>query len=273
MKKTASPIWTILVIALTATPCVAGKTNPSSQAKSGPGPDAKIAGYLDSISKAQGGDDSTDALTKSNETLLDYMQKECANPTLISNKLRQASEKGLGVATSSDKKMRIYSWDTCTGGTMHFFDALAQYLVDGSPQSKSLLLHPEDRSNAKHDDPDSGWFYSSIDPIHTVDGKTVYLAMGDGTFSSIDHGVIVEAYSIENDKLVKTPFFKTEKSLLSEISCYFHNDSSGKDSGIELTDRGTTLKIPLLKGEGVPTGRFLVYKFDGHKFVYKAASK
>jgi hypothetical protein len=91
--------------------------------------------------------------------------------------------------------------------------------------------------------------------------------MGDGVFSSIDHGVTVEAYSVEGGKLVKTPFFKTQKSLIDTISCYFHKQDSS--SGIVLADKNTTLKIPLLNADSVPTGRYLIYKFDGHKFVYK----
>ena len=46
-------------------------------------------------------------------------------------KLREA----MYVATSPDKKFRVYSWDLETGGTMHEYDAVIQY------QTKSGSVH------------------------------------------------------------------------------------------------------------------------------------
>ncbi len=230
--------------------------------------DAKIAELLKAITEQQSNFDQNN-FDKTNKAMVDYMDKACENPELLTAKLRKASDAGLGIVDSSDKKLRVYSWDTCAGGTMHFFRSIAQYEVPGEKQTKVVTLHPVENPKAEHDDPDSGWYFSSIDPIRTVDGKTVYLIMGDGIFSTIDHGVIVEAYSIEDNKLVKTPFFKTTKSLLDSISCYFHAQESSTSIG--LADKNSTLKIPLLNSAGVPTGKYLNYKFDGHKFVYKPA--
>jgi hypothetical protein len=230
--------------------------------------DAKITELLTAIKNQPSNFDQKKSV-QTNKDMVDYMDKACQDPELLSAKLRKASDAGLGIADSPDKKLRVYSWDTYGGGTMHFFHSIAQYEVPGSEQTKVLKLHPDEHPTAEHDDPDAGWYFVSVDPIRTVDGKTVYLVMGDGVFSTIDHGVTVEAYSIEGGKLVKTPFFNTQKSVLDSISCYFHGrDSSG---GIELADKKTTLKIPLLTADSVPTGKYLYYKFDGHKFVYKAS--
>jgi len=265
MNKSTPLSWATVFLTLVSLfsidAAVANKENDVADA------DVKIVGMLEAINKLQSTGFDEKAFTTANDNLINYLKEAGQNPDLLTAKLRRASENGLGIATSTDKKMRIYSWDTNGGGTMHFFDSMAQYQVSGSDQTKVLMLHPEQKSTADHDDPDSGWYYSSIDPIHTNDGKTVYLAMGDGVFSTIDHGVCVEAYTIENGKLAKMPFFKTEKKLLNEIECYFHGADAS--DAIGLADKGTTLKIPLLKGEGVPTGKFLIYKFDGHRFVYK----
>jgi len=222
--------------------------------------DSKIAGMVKAILENHSTDNRT------NQEMIDYMDKACKNPELLTAKLRKASEVGLGIADSPDKKIRVFSWDCGGGGTMHFIHSIAQYEVPGSKQTSVIKLHPKDPPK-DHDDPDPGWFFSSIDPIQTVDGKTVYLIMGDGTFDRFSFGITVEAYSIEGGKLVKTPFFKTTKSLLDSISCEFKGEHVSA-TAIQLADNKTTLKIPLLKADYTPTGKYLVYKFDGHKFVY-----
>src|SRR5690606_18667810 len=58
------------------------------------------------------------------------------------------------VATSSDGKFRIYSWDRSIGGTMHFFDCVIQYqAANGGVFAQSC---------SSKDEGDIGGFYSRI---------------------------------------------------------------------------------------------------------------
>jgi hypothetical protein len=114
--------------------------------------DSKIAELITAIKKAESKGDQNKS-DQTNKDMADYMDKVCQERELLIAKLRKASDAGLGIADSSDKKLRVYSWDTCGGGTMHFFRSIAQYEVPGDKQTKVLTLHPEDHSNAEHDDP------------------------------------------------------------------------------------------------------------------------
>src|SRR5277367_992638 len=251
LKKLILPMAIMLLFFFMMSSCaLAGAADIASEA------DSKITELLTAIKKQESNFEQS-KFEQTNKNMVDYMDKVCQDPELLTAKLRKASDAGLGITASPDKKLRIYSWDTCGGGTMHFFHSVAQYEVPGSKQTKVLTLHPIENPHPEHDDPDSGWYFSSVVPIRTVDGKSVYLAMGDGIFSTIDHGVTIEAYAIEAGKLVKTPFFKTQKSLLDSISCYFHGQDS--PTGIDLADNNTTLKIPLLNADSVPTGKYLIY--------------
>jgi len=230
--------------------------------------DVKIAKLLDTLNQREAPD-------KANDKLVDYLQNVCRNPQMFLAPLKRSIKSGLDVTTSPDKKVRIYDWDSQTGGTMIFNDAIVQYQAPGKKQSEVFILYPEQRpaNYDGPDDPDPGYFYKSIIQMHTADGRTVYLATGHGKYSSIDRGSCIQAFSIEKGQLVKTPFFQTTKKVLSEINCNLHDnpskDNSASDDDIELVDHNKTLKIPLLKDDGISTGKFLIYKFDGYRFVFQ----
>jgi hypothetical protein len=56
---------------------------------------------------------------------LSYYISKC--PFTINQKFSSLANDHLDISTSNDGLFRIYSWDTWTGGTMHFFENVMQY--------------------------------------------------------------------------------------------------------------------------------------------------
>jgi hypothetical protein len=212
------------------------------------------------------GDYEENELAKADDAMLSYMKEALTNPALLTAKLKQAIGAGLAVAGSADNKVRFYSWDTETGGTMHFFNAIAQYQADPTDaKTKELALFPSGPKKESDGDIDSGYEYSSLQQMNTSDGKKIYFAFATGVYGGIDHSAVIQAFEIKNKTLKKAAVFKTKTELLDEISCGFHD----ADDEITLDEKAKKLLIPLVKEGGTPTGKYLVYIFDGHQFVYK----
>jgi hypothetical protein len=232
--------------------------------------DAKIVTLLQAIMKGLAARDNGDyeekALTKADDAMLSYMKEALTNPALLTANLKLARDAGLTVASSADNKVRFYSWDTQTGGTMHFFNAIAQYKPDPTDaKTEELVIFPSGRKKVSDGDIESGYVYSSLKQMNTNDGRRIYFAFATGIYGGIDHAAVIQAFEIKNKTLKKAAVFKTKTELLDEISCGFH----AGDDEITLDEKAKKLLIPLLKDPGTPTGKYLVYIFDGHQFVYK----
>ena len=58
------------------------------------------------------------------------------NPRSLEYSFKKLQEEtDIRIATSSDKKLRIYSWDNNQGGTMRFFDQIIQFNDNGKINS------------------------------------------------------------------------------------------------------------------------------------------
>src|SRR6516164_7870976 len=68
------------------------------------------------------------SLTKSNEEFEKLLLKvTSSNPETILYDFKDLTSCGLTIATSDDSLFRIYSWDTRSGGTMHYFENVFQF--------------------------------------------------------------------------------------------------------------------------------------------------
>src|SRR4030095_1629739 len=107
------------------------------------------------------------------------------------------------IVTSEDSLFRIYSWDTWTGGTMHFYNIIYQFSHKGKVYTEPLVL----------DEGDGGAFYSEIFTLKTS-AKTYYLAVSNAAFSSKDAVQSIEVFSIENGELKKNvKLIKTDEGM------------------------------------------------------------
>ena len=204
-------------------------------------------GYYDSVLNAN------DIFTKK---LLSFIKR---NPSTISHPFKKMIQEGFDVATSKDGNLRIYSWDTWSGGTMHFFDNLLQFRENDKVHTKYFI--DEEGTDAKS-------YYDSIYQTN-VGNETIYLATNYTIGSTRDRGGSIKLYKIFNGQLKDANIIKTSTGLHNSI--YYYYDAVLKDYKQDWPscyfDATTqTILIPLIYDSGKPSGKFIKYKFDGKYF-------
>ncbi len=178
-------------------------------------------------------------------------------------------KKQMFVATSKDGKFRVYSWDTETGGTMHFFENVFQYqAANGKVVSKAAVL----------DDEDAGGFYTDVFQLSTKTGM-LYLGRMTSIVSSLESYEEISLFRISGAKLDdRVRLIKTKAGLQNRIGFEysFFSVADRKERPIKLIrfdERTKTIKIPVViadkasDGSGRVTNRFINYRFDGTYFV------
>ncbi|WP_129021217.1 hypothetical protein [Edaphocola flava] len=184
------------------------------------------------------------------------------NPATLSYTFTKLQKSGVHIATSPDGNFRIYSWDTWTGGSMHFFQSIYQW-KDGGQIYYRMPQYGEG---------DPGSFSSQI---YMVDiGKyRYYLSVENMILSTMHRGQMVMAHRIAGNKLIDTDkIFRAKTQKLKVIDIYF-NVSSLDETRKWTTDlitydyRYKLLYIPLVTKDNV-TYRNLLYQLKGNYFEY-----
>jgi len=176
-------------------------------------------------------------------------------------KLREA----MYVATSPDKKFRVYSWDLETGGTMHEYDAVIQY------QTKSGSVHIT-TPNADQD-VSAGAFTTQIFLLATNTGP-IYLANSTFIAQGNLHGQSIGLYRINGNKLERPMLIRTSSGLQNSIDFSYDPSSLEQRSerfvSFDATRRMFRFPVVVETREyenGRVTGRYISYRFDGRYFV------
>jgi len=122
-------------------------------------------------------------------------------------------KKHIKIVSSEDKKLRLFSWDELTGGTMHQMAVLAQY--------------KDDMSNVYCENLDSDFYGDEMvitDIIFYVINDVLiqdiphYIAFGWGTFGGGSHFKIVKVFKIDKSEISNdNKIFKTNDELHSEL--------------------------------------------------------
>ena len=193
--------------------------------------------------------DSLTYLIKNNNSTLNYpfekLQKENA----------------LKMATSADKKLRVYSWDNNSGGTMRFFNQIYQFDANGNITVNASLA-----SN------DSQAYFSKIYTVQNKNNESIYLVISNSILSnkySVQH---INAYKIGAENLQSAAVFKTKTNTLDKISVEydFFSVVDRPERPVELiTFENNTLKIALIDDKQNVTSKNLIYEWNGDVFVYK----
>lgn len=228
----------------------------------------KLCRYLDTIQHINPGTDDYDRLDSFNMAMMQYLlQTGSKQPAMLQHTFPEAVKKGLDISTSADKKVRVYSWDTWEGGTMHFYISILQFA-----SGKGVKTFQLDQPDTTKDGGDAGYYYTDVKEITNSNGKKYYLLTGVGRYSTKDRGTIVKAISIDNGALNDTvKFFIAGKKQLNNISYYYDlfasADKKKDNSTLHFSSDMKTMYIPVVDGE-VLTGRYLIYKFDGEHYVF-----
>lgn len=185
------------------------------------------------------------------------------------------------VATSSDGKLRVYSWDTGNGGTMIWWANIIQYKYGKEVMTfaKSLygVMHPEKSDEMEID------YGSHIDTILTVpthSGDAIYLVEDYFRESSNLGYTSLQAICIKNGKLEEAPVFEAADGLHNSIGnehtiadWYFvANMGEGWDWTFSYDTENKELYVATVDDMQCYTDQYDIYRFENDRFVYKRTS-
>lgn len=173
------------------------------------------------------------------------------------------------VATSKDGRLRIYSWDKETGGTMHDFASVIQYKGSDGKVYVTADNHTEDDAG--------GAFYHEIFQVASKSGP-IYLATTGFLASTSLHGQSIKVIRIKSSTLdLESKLIKTTSGLQNSVgfSYDFFSVVDRPERPIKLFDfnaAARTFRFPVvIEDEKTPQGRvtnkFITYRFNGTHFV------
>jgi len=204
-----------------------------------------------------------DSLKLENEILrnklLTYTSKY---PGTLEYDFQELRKENFYIATSEDKKFRIYSWDTFAGGTTHYFENIYQYKSD-----KVYSANFDDHRSQE----DFGGFYSEIFTLDT-NGRKIYLAYFHAIYSDKDGFQAIQPFEINknvlNDKL---PLIKTKSGMTDKLGFDFDlfsalSSAENPAKLIYFDNKGKLIKLPVIAADGKITNRFVSYQFTGQYF-------
>ena len=172
------------------------------------------------------------------------------------------------VATSKDGKLRIYSWDMETGGTMHDFASVFQF------QGKSGKVHVWSDTG---DEDTAGPFYTQIFQVASKTG-TIYLINSTFIASSSLSGQSLDVVRIVGEKLDrKAKMIRTASGLTNTVGfAYdFFSVVDHPERPIKLfffDEPKREFRFPVViedeeTRQGRVTNKFITYRFNGTLFV------
>lgn len=170
-------------------------------------------------------------------------------------------ENALKMATSADKKLRVYSWDNNSGGTMRFFNQIYQFNANGN-----ITVNESLASN------DAQAYFSKIYTVQNKNNESIYLVISNSILSSKYSVQHINAYKIGSENLQSAAVFKTKTNTLDKISVEydFFSVVDRPERPVELiTFENNTLKIALVDDKQNVTSKNLIYEWNGDVFVYK----
>lgn len=205
----------------------------------------------------------TDSLVAANKMLIGYLQNITA---ALRNNFKYGEDAGITIATSPDRRMRIFSWDTETGNGTHRYNAVALYETLTGVKSRVL----NDASDAAGTDSASGRLYTSITVVGST--KKYYVALYTGIASEKYAFKGAQAFNIDNDQLTDASIFQTANSgsnIINYSYDYFANYDykTMKERSILHIDKGR-LMVPVVEMDKV-TDKWDIYEFDGNKYNLK----
>lgn len=239
-----------------------------------------ISYYLNQIAKwssythtpYEKGDEDT--LDLYNVSLMNYLKKALVKQPQILTAQLDLPERAMDIASSEDGKFRIYSWDCECGGTMHSFNSIIQYKTAKGTAVK--VIYPLDSAFTDGEWNGPGFFYRRIYSITSKAGKTYYLAIRVGMYSSALYSIGVQCFTIENDSVNNSfKIFKTKKEYLNNIDIsvdYTVLKSMQKEPEIRFSNNNSKMCVSLVTDDKA-TNKFLVYVFDGKNYVFDKNAK
>jgi len=172
-------------------------------------------------------------------------------------------EKKINIIRASDSLFTIYSWDSQTGGTMHFFNNVFQY--KRSKRTYAIVDTP-------WADGDIGDLFRKIYTFKNR-GKSYYLCTYMFIESTRYYGEGIRIFSVRKDTLDSNiRLIKTKSGLTSDVSyeydlgLYDFRGNWKAKPEIYFDRHSKTINLPLITSNGRMTHRYIKYKFTGQYF-------
>ncbi|MFN6074504.1 MAG: hypothetical protein ACK46Y_02985 [Fluviicola sp.] len=217
---------------------------------------------LEVIQKASE-NENQDSLIICNEILQNYlMEISIDKPELISYDFPKIPSYQSFCVTSPDRKLRIYSWDTYTGGSMRFFSNVVVWKENDSLYTKMIeTLEGE-----------PGGFYSQIFQV-TDELNTFYILNFNSILSSKDCYQAFQTVDLDNSKInFDHKKIKTKSGLTSKVgfSYDFYSVIDREERPVKLIEYDNQLRIirfPIVNSKGFVTSKKISYQYDGKYFL------
>ncbi len=191
------------------------------------------------------------------------------NPASLQYDFKSLTDKNYCyIKTASDGNFRIYSWDTQTGGTMHFFKTLYQY----KNQSKVYLNTPP------YEEGDCGSFCSAIFTVK-IENNSFYLPITHGIYSRKNASQSISVFKIKEAELDQsTKLFQTKNKVLNRINVEFDFFSvmDRPERPLQLITYDATKKIiyiPVVNEKLQVTEKYFLYQLNDKLFKYIGIEK
>lgn len=182
------------------------------------------------------------------------------NPATLNYAFEKLKKEGCYIISSEDSNYRIYSWDTWTGGTMHFFKTIYQWRSGNKVFVKKQ----------QYEEGDAGSFCSKIFTV-PAGVKTYYLPVTNGIFSTKDVMQSIAVYCINGNQLIDTVhLFRTKIRQFSriDVSFDFFSVVDRPERPVELItydDKQKKVYIPVVNNKAEVTKKKIVYQLkDGY---------
>ncbi len=213
------------------------------------------------------GEDLSVALEKEQETFRTKMLKYLRIPTTLKYGFKDLAA-SMNIETSPDGKFRVYSRDTLTGGTMHFYENFFQFqATDGKVYSSGDRLG----------EGDPGAFVTDVFQISTKKG-IAYLVSSTSVLSTSQRVQSLKIFGVQNNKLSdKFKLIKTNSGLTNILSFEydFFSVVDREERPVRLftyDSKSKTISFPVViaddeRAYGRVTDKSIVYKFNGNYFV------
>ena len=202
----------------------------------------------------------SDSLSDANKVFCEMLYHYSTKyPFTIYQKFNKLEGK-FDILTSEDNRFRIYSWDSRTGGTMHFFNNIFQYKRGN--KTFAIVDTPKGDGNIS-------LLFRKI-YIFKNGAKRYYLCAYRFIESTKYYGEGVKVFAIKKGTLDnKAKIFKANSALTNDLS-YEYDSSSLVDIKVKpeiyFNAATNTINLPLITSNGKVTSSYIAYKFTGQYF-------
>jgi hypothetical protein len=237
--------------------------------------ETSVKTYLKKIEDNIHGD--RDSLEVANHNFSQYLKSVLPTITASLSPSFQSPSEQLWIASSADQRMRIWSWNTYTGGSMPAITNIVEFKTASGIGTVDLQ---EDLGWG----PKEGGGNHEFDTIYILKKakKKYYIAKGTWRADKQDVGAEVVAFEITDTLNTDVKLFKIKRdTIITEWDTLPQSDMNAggyncPPPAVKMNSNGTVLKfqhIGWIKNHDTLTSKWDVYEFDGKYFVYKGISK